>query len=180
MPCQRLLIGLRRWDDPALDGLFYPEDLPDGWRLDFLAGTTSAIWLEPGQVDEDALAVIADAPPSLRVVIEAPEDEAMRASLSVWASAHKERVLALVDAPSELAPGVRHLDHAQIWHPQAEVQDVPVGVIPATADLRALRGWVDAFAEGPAGGGCALFVSGSPPPTGTLENLRTLLEVMGW
>lgn len=180
MPCQRLLIGLRRWDDPALDGLYYPEDLPDSWRLDYLAGTTSAIWLAADQVDEAALAVLADAPPSLRAVIEDPGDEPGRALVSTWASAHAHRLIALLDAPDAVAPGVRHLDSAAVWQPDHPTAGSPVGVIPATRDLRALRGWVDAFAAGPAEGACALFVAGSPPPTGTLENLRTLLEVMGW
>jgi len=181
MPCQRLRFGLKNWAATSLNGSFYPEGLPPEWRLEYMAGLCTAVWLAGDQVGEEALAAIADAAPSVRVVLEWPLSEAGVATLCDWLAEHGERVLAVVaEDDSPVPERFCVVSPAAIWRPNAGVAGSPVGLIPATDNLRELRAWVDTFTSQREGGGCALLIDGDPPSTGTLERLRTLLEVMGW
>jgi hypothetical protein len=71
-----ILIGARGWDYPAWHGGFYPEELPEDWRLTYYNNLLRAV-LVPGEVwsgvTADTVRVwVEDSDPDFRFVVETP------------------------------------------------------------------------------------------------------------
>jgi hypothetical protein len=73
---ESILIGARGWDYPAWHGGFYPQELPDDWRLTYYNNLLPAV-LVPGEAwssaKRDTVRIWAeDSDPAFRFVVETP------------------------------------------------------------------------------------------------------------
>lgn len=169
---------------PLWQGDYYPNDLPDDWRLDYYANDYSAVLL-PAQVLSQGWLQEIDWPEGLKTVVEiAPEDPGRED----WPLIHS-RLQKLQSQGAVIVGSDRRshtLEQAGLsivyWH------DYPEGVklaqvsenhqiihreIPEAADLRELRQWLerlDADRE------IWLFLDAAPE---VLARVRVLLELMG-
>ncbi len=159
-----LHIGIRERRSAALVESYFPHDMPEDWRMDYLASVTNALWLRDGDDDsEELLQAAADAP--LPVFLAVEGGDALPEVVRAWHDDNPEHIVALVSG--------------DVWRPDSGVSKASVGLIPASDQPAVLRGWIEAFAAQAPEGAAALFIDGDPPSTATLDRVQSLAEMMG-
>ncbi len=184
MPDSRTVIHLcaRGWAHAGWRGGFYPDDLPETWRLSYYANEFSGVlvpedaWREAG---ETALAGWAEDVPELfrfyleRVSSLPDEEDARRARclgahFAGWVVPARES-----DRPRDGVEPCRLLDapvSAKAWRLHQL----------AAYDLRSQRGLLETLAvEATPQAELCLFIVGDPPPMETMRTLRQLTELLG-
>ena len=173
MAADEIRVGLRQRNAASLVGSFYPSDMPEDWRPDYLASMTSAVWITPADADAMAmLAAVADSPRPMTALLDGAESDWPEAVRN-WLGEHPDR--ALLREP-ERAGEPAHC----LWHPHGTERGCAIGLVAASDQPAQLRGWIEAFAEQAPAGVALLFVEGERPSTATLDRLQALLELMGW
>lgn len=191
-----IALGAFDWRHALWQGEFYPEDLPDDWRLTYYANAFEALGLAAGDwlhaSPEELSAWVEDTRRGFRIYAELPlhPEAGIEARLAALAPR-----LAAILAPEGCPPGLigQTSRHAPVWAldampglPQvvrslAEAQEAsraPLVVLDgATLDLRAARQAMDAL--GPREG--TLLVRAEPRVMlDALHTLQSLRELMGW
>lgn len=204
-----LFLGSHGWDHAAWQGSYYPDDLPDDWRLSYYANEFSCLL-----VDATAFGVggpldwAADTPDGFRVLVAIESAEAALAPrwadllggrLAAWvlrpAGDDAKTAAAVVAALRPFAPvlmdlaGAPHPDRytqaASIWRPGAQTQSgsCAVGVVDASAPLTpaTLRGHLEAFmAHAARATEAYLCFDGAPPALENLAQAKILAELLGY
>ena len=185
-------IGVIGWDR---EDTYYPEDLPEDWRLAYYANEHDSVWI-PGEAWlgerwPDTAAWHEDADEAFRFV--AVFDERHRALPDPGAIgralAPLGEQLAVVIAPGPVyallfdgqppLPGMQHVAPGQLWSPGTEIATGAVaGRVEASAldSPRAMRAVLEGFAAAGRDGRVFLGVNG---PLSAIDDLRTLARLMG-
>lgn len=163
-----LFIGIRERRAEALVGGYFDEGMPEDWRMDYLATTTTALWLDVHDDDaETVLSAIDGAPREVALVL-ATHGKAVPDAIRDWRAERSEQfVFEVSDADGA------------VWRPDSGVEGARVGLIPASDQPATLRAWIEAFAGQAPPGAAVLLVDGDPPSTATLDRVQTLAELMG-
>jgi len=195
-----LRVGTRGWDHPAWHGRFFPADLPEEWRLTYYAAAAQAVlvpreqWAEAGEPAWQAWA--RDVPPVFRFYLEldgAGDLDAAgrcaaelgdRAGGLLLLRADGPRPTSAGHLPLFLPPGVEASRDARFWTDPERLEVGPAAAVvvlrAAGLSLRDLRAVLDAFGRRrDAGWGQALFIADPAPDGAPLDELRTLVELMG-
>lgn len=162
----RIDIAALGWDHPEWYGPFFPEDLPEDWRLDYYANefravaVPAAMWQEAG--DEEVAAWLDAVPEGFAFFLEVPGPTA--------AARLAEVAAALGDCLGGLfGPGAQG--------PAALPEGAVVRWRDAPADPAALRSAVEALAA--RGGPGLLLFDGRPPDVGAMRTAVTVAELLG-
>lgn len=159
-----LHIGIRARRSAALVESYFPHDMPEDWRMDYLASVTNALWLKDGDDDsEELLQAATDAPRPVFLAVEG--GDALLDAVREWQHENPKHIVVAVSG--------------DVWRPDSGVTGVSVGLIPASDQPAVLRGWIETFAAQAPDGVAALFIDGEPPSTATLDRVQSLVDMMG-
>ena len=161
-----LWVGALEWRHPGWHGLWYPEDLPQEWRLAYYANEFPALLVMVNAGEEEAPEAWSDElPDRFRLLL-----------AGAGAPALAERAAA---ALGERFGGV--VVEATLWRPGAP-PPAPArhGVVPAGPHTpAALRAMLEAFIAQCPPGERHLFVEGSPPSLEVMRNLQLVAQMLG-
>ena len=160
MTVPRMIVGACGWDHDGWSGTFYPDDLPQEWRLSYYANEfsgvliPSAVWGSGGEALWGGWQD--DVPEDFLFYLEQPAVSAQLEMMSRCGRAlGRQYAASLAAGESVLAP------------------DDP-------SDLRQLRQRLQALAADAQPGRIpALFLTGKPPDIGRLREVRLLAELAG-
>ncbi len=178
----RLLLGTCHWAHPAWLQTYYPDDLPEDWRLSYYANDCDCLllpaedWCGAGRAQ--LLTALEDAPQDLVWFLEIPSDVAALATplTQLLAPFDGLNLVALVGEPlAELARLPQwQADGRDRWtDPQNGYQLQRWRL--ASADLRTLR----AHAEQLTGNARAIVIDGGDSSPDIVPEMRTMLGLMG-
>jgi hypothetical protein len=202
-----LLLGARGWEHTSWDVDFYPEDLPEEWRLGYYANEFQAVmvpvlrWTESGP--EELGQWREEVPQGFRFYFEVDDSGRIGAWMQRWGEP-------LCEVLASLACGMVAPDFLTAASVEAACPGIPVykpvqagagagglyvgdGLTGAGAgdllcidscdrpDLRRLRTQVEELVlrSGQDQGPAALIYTGDQVPMGSLEQARTLLQLLG-
>jgi len=200
-----LIVGARGWEHPGWQGSYYPDDLPEDWRLAYYANdfrgvlVPASFWTGDRPPDWHSLAE--DTSDPFRFFLELPAEPVARnramERLSVCAQTLGARLgsLLVADVSQDWIDGLgaRHrrlcplsasgTDSAH-WAldpspGEAARLEVALLSVSALSDMRRLRSVIEALAAAPVGGPKAILLTGSPPDSRALDRLKTLVRLMG-
>ena len=164
-----LRIGARGWRHPGWKAGFFPDDLPEEWRLGYYANEFSAVllpaerWLAVGEAELEEWAE--EVHEGFRFVLESD-------------GASTERLAAAREALGERLGG--WLQGGGIWRPEGAVVGSRVGLLPpGPHGPRQLRDWLEPFVAQAPKGARYLFLEGEAPDCETLRALVTLRDLIG-
>ena len=178
-PPRALLLGTAGLAPADWAGSYYPDDLPEDWRLGYYANDCDCVLLMPHDwraLDAAAFAeALADTPDGFRCFIATGSGDAAAAA-AVAAAVGDPRIVLLVDRAD---PAVTHL-------PQWPLDDDDRWCDPQRRRC-VVRWWLDDFdlralrrrADGLDRRAEALIIDGPCGDPGRVGELRTLLELMG-
>lgn len=190
----RLSLGALGWRHEQWSGSFYPEDLPADWRLTYYSNEFPLVLVpQPDWSSEtDFRAWVGDVHPHFRFLLEyrSNPDVLVRAVEGLGAAcagAVARNVPEAVDA----LPCPLYLDDAgdapggaaaqPVWRPHRVCGQSRLALLDAeeVADLRALRGVIEAFAEqAPAGEQLMMILEGQPPPVRRLREAEIIAGLL--
>lgn len=173
-PPRRLLLGTVAWDRPDWRAAYYPQDLPDAWRLAYYANDCDCLMLAAGDwcaLDDESLA---EAGAVLRYLLLAPRQ---------WTDSHSACLARFDPARSVLLGAVPAalVGDREVWPERAPdrwCSDAGEGVERWALDefdLRALRARAATLDHRTR----ALCIDGPAASPGRIAELRTLLELLG-
>jgi uncharacterized protein YecE (DUF72 family) len=134
------LLGAKDWRHPEWSGQFYPEDMPEDWRLAFYATQFSCVWLSH-EAWRDAQATdvadwIGEVPPGFLFLLDCPDLDT-------------DRLDTLIDAAQGHAIAMTNSDRRIIWFnagtdlsilaEQLKARTPPVYLISQDADLEKIE-----------------------------------------
>lgn len=194
-------VGIFDWCEFAKTSGFYPEDLPDEWRLDFYSNEFHSACL--------ALKCIAEQPQRLRDWSE-DLDPGFELSIAVQTSLelqvllelcaedwlqlhflildgyprdqllHDERALLLLERTG-MNTTERIIELSTAWMPGCSGQvHAPLALMPGGATIRQYRAWVEQWLQSSSQEYLTLWFRGDSADYGTLADSRTLVELMGF
>ena len=155
----RLIVGARGWDHSAWNGAFYPEDLPEDWRLSYYSNEFRGVLL-PESVWQTA----------------GPRE------IASWCDDVADGFLFFLQASDPLAAGPQAETYRVLFGSHW-------GGVPATAgsvmsadeewDLRGLRKRLENLMAQPQGVAVpGFFISGSPPDIDHLREVKMLADML--
>lgn len=156
----RLLIGAYGWQQPPMIEQFYPEDMPEEWRLSFYANEFPAVLVpfDEWSVVEDELEEWLDVPEGFRFFLEAGE------------AGYGQRQDKVIQQLGEYFAGLVT---------ELEGLDEATGVAVIDPRSRSLRGWKDWLEQhGPSLR--AVFLKNETLRYSELRDLSSLLELMNF
>ena len=185
---QSMCLGSRGWRHESWDEDFYPDDLPEDWQLSYYANEFSTVlipadyWLAD---DIDLDDWCEDVPESFVFYLEYPGAESQAAFNKLCGRLGHQLGGVLVEASDDLPVGIPVYYRSelgrdrQIWQP-GNAASSGVGMIKlAGADMKTCRAWLEQFDRACAGNLAALLVSDNDVDIKKLQELKTLIELMG-
>ena len=198
-----LLLGARDWEHPSWGVDFYPEDLPADWRLSYYANEFQAVmvptarWM--GSSPEDLRQWQEEVPQGFRFYFEVDDGGQVEAWMQHWGEplcdVLASPVCALVATDSLVADSTESAcPGSRVYRPASAT--VRTGVMfvredgagdllcidgSDVPDLRQLRELVERLVSMPGRdlAPAALIYTGDPVPLVSLEEARTLLQLLG-
>ncbi len=148
------LLGAIGWDHPAWNGVFYPQDLPPEWRLNYYSTAFECVYLPY-----------------------ASWHAASAESLAEWRHATREPFRFLLETPPTPSAHDAALlaalgEKALLVHPR---QGPPLIWLEPGANLRQLAQTLQALEASP-----PVYLVSASADYVQLEQVRTLLEVLGY
>ncbi len=176
------------WDYPAWMGDFYPDDLPDEWRLTYFANEFSGVLIpraEWEQADAEQFKTWVDeVSDSFRFYLELDSTVATQVCLLTG------RALGAALGGFVVPPGIEQSDLGGLpvfvgTDSTHELEKVvkPAIIMKSNAlgGLREQREWLETLVTKlPPAIDVPFFIAGAPPSIGLLRNLRQLVQLMGY
>jgi len=176
------------WEIPGWERAFYPEGLPEDWRLTYFANEFPAVLVPSGHWTRAGDAAIrawsADVHENFRFYLEDPEAGSAPEVREGAVAALGTRFAGWVTAPgrASVPAGTRPCFE---WRGEAGTS-LPAGRLPAWRippalgdHLRAARAWLEALAAGSAGGRGLLLLRGEALGPDDLRRWWDLLRLLG-
>lgn len=175
------------WDYSDWLGAFYPDDLPDDWRLTFYANEFPGVlvpetdWLEADSAELAAWA--ADVEEGFRFYLEITQADNFDACQQ-RASDLGELIGGIILVNGTSLPGLLNYPVYQaVYAGETFGNEVPAAVILAShalGDLKSQRDLLQRLvANAPPGRNLPLFVQGHPPSIEAIRNLHQLAQLLG-
>jgi hypothetical protein len=182
------IVTPRGWWDLADAASFYPEDLPEDWRLSFFANAFNAVLL-PQQVwteaDQASWATWRDdVTPRFRFVAEVAAAATPQHDAAALQHALGEHLSHWIDTRAEPADGPSGADQLGVLRCRAAAQagrtdDYALSVPGSrSTDLRAARHWLEGISDQRGGRAPAVVVL-THPTSDTLGAWQRLIELLG-
>lgn len=183
-----LQIGSIGWQHAHWDTAFYPEDLPADWRLTYYANEFSCVLLPLAALvaEELDVAQLCDDVPDGFTFYLLHEDAPWSSQLDDLAGAFGDRLGAIINdgglTPDTDLPVLQlHAGNTAgaVWTVD-QAAGSGVGMLALEEpDPRRWRGQLEAFRDQSDGNLRALFVSDQHPNMAAMQQLKTLVELMG-
>jgi len=178
------------WEHPGWSGSYYPEDLPDDWRLDFYANEFRAVVVPAARwradAAEAAVAWYEDTPAGFNFFLEVPSEEAARSRMEAAVAVLGPKVAGLLLRGGAEAGTLAERYPVCPLAGEGTVRADSRGAGPLAvarwgpergADAAALRPMVDSLA-GRAPTALLLF-EGNPPDVQAMGTARTIIQLLG-
>ena len=184
--------GSYDWRWPQWNGIYYPDDLPEDWRLSYYANEFDTVllpedvWQGRREALNDCMAelpsdftvwlelmnpTISDIPFALSSVA----GVLYRGTERVAVNVHENRAVVASSAEPEGMP--------RCWSPQREIGSdlAPVALVPAEAiaSPRQLRTWVEGLAKLAGDRESYLIFEGTPPSLEWMDQAKTIARLLG-
>ncbi len=193
-------IGLYDWIKFPQKNNFYPEDLPRQWQLSFFANEFESACLDLSSVTLENELVI-------EWVEDLPEN--FELSLVVDLSAQSEQLKEIVEqsdlnlkylllnlpnrdillqnnihkkvlSQTGISKPDQIIDTASFWRPDARTKSSCIAMFPDIDDKRLYRDWIELWLNNNSQQELTLWLDGANARYSTLNDLRTLVELMGY
>ncbi|MDH5185162.1 MAG: hypothetical protein OEX12_14870 [Gammaproteobacteria bacterium] len=203
-----VMIGACGWEHPAWDEVFYPDDLPEDWRMGFYSNEFPVLQLPLSRImaaPEDELDEwLEDSHEGFRLVVELESTLDSRAEARLLALQHRLLALILSDeaisvpeslsslpclwAPREDNACELHLQagRGQIWTGESSpCWDERLAIVCLQSgdykDMKQLKQLLLSCAPAlEEGRTLVLLFAGDPPDVQLMQNARTLTELLGF
>jgi hypothetical protein len=192
MSAARLAVGMWGWLEEPWTAGFYPEDLPEDWRLAYYANefsrayVPSSYWIGPGGRALEPWA--AEVPAAFRFVLEWPA-RWDRQQVSARLAPLLPSIAALVTPAGQgigegAVDGLPLTPAEAIWTPQRRCRSMPCGLgllqIDAPVPAAVLKDWIaDLAAQGAPGETLTIIFAGDGHALDAARQARTIAELMG-
>jgi len=183
-------VGVFDWQGFACDGGFYPEDLPQEWRLQFYSNefATACIDLNAWMSGEHDCETFEDLRDSFELSLAVRDESALRHAETL-SSQCQLRLHALINDDAESCPlaasplaGSSWQCRSTLWTPASTLaRSSSIALLPGAQGLRQYRGWIEQWlATAPPGDRLSLWLDGANTDYKTLADCRQLVELMGF
>ena len=199
---QTIKVGVHDWSRFANDQSFYPEDLPEEWRLSYFANefASACLRLTDTEDAEHLHELCEDLPQAFEVsfvihnssqlatVIELVAEHGFTLG-SLLLEATESDILLQIEQRKSLLWGAdytgkgRYHQADAIWTPQHAHRISDLALLPQQSDMRQYRFWIEQWLQQnvqPESGELELWLEGAEASYKTLHELRTLVEIMGY
>ncbi len=175
-------VGVYDWAHFATDDGYYPDDLPEEWRLGYYANEfeTACIRLTAQMLQQtDDLEWLEDLAPGFRLYFDTPPEISRKSELLPQLNIFKT-----VISESAIATQAHFVDVAACcWTPQSQKTSA-FALLPGNADIKAYRRWIEQWMEPAAQKDSQqeafLWLQGAQARYSRLSEIRSLVELMGY
>ena len=186
-----LLVGAYGWKHGSWNDGFYPEDLPQDWQLTYYANEFSTVLVPASYYldeDFDIEDLVEDVPEEFVFYLEYPEDESL-----------KPRFISICEKCGDYLAGIVSQQNInmnaavpvylcgngistgqQVWVPGSNSSSGVAMLTLGEESVKTWRGWLEQFNQTCDGNLKAVFVSDEIIDMGKLQELKTLVELMGF
>ncbi len=192
-------VGLYDWTEfPSISG-FYPDDLPEEWKLSFFANEFSSVCISLCNTFNEALLLewVEDLPEEFQLSFELNELSQLKA-LSTLLEQTAMEIDYLIVEPSEQQNWLKNnayqsvltradmidssqiLSRLSIWTPDNKIESSAIALLPDIDDKRIYRQWIELWLENNGQQELTLWIDGKTARYSTISDLRILVELMGY
>ena len=193
-------VGVYGWSGFAPGHSFYPEDMPDEWRLAFYANEfeSACVDLTRGGPDSDTLAewvedlpgdfelsFVVSASAQVDAILELIEQQLLQPRWLVVddraGELNADEVLQHIENHVASSAPPRLLRRSRIWRPDHPVDSSVIALLPAAATNAEYRAWIEQWLPTTDADQAQALTLWCDADTGyaRLAELRTLVELMG-
>lgn len=189
-PSPGLRLGANGWKHDNWSGDFYPLDLPDDWRLTYYANEFSCVLVPAAdwQDEPEPEHWLDEVPETFLFYLQASVQDVQQAQLARTAQSLGSQFGGIVaDRPvAGIEPGLQFCHEPAgravqgIWTPNHDT-DSPLALVSLQqADVRVWRHWLEQFSHRNGGNLTALLVSDYDVNMRRMQQLKALMEMMGF
>jgi len=189
-PSTGLRIGAVGWQHAGWHQGFYPDDLPEDWQLSYYANEFSTVLVPADywQGDGDADELLEQVPDSFLFYLQCSDEPGACEALLAVGEQLGAQFGGLLTRQPLASPAIGNIyssaaadDSEQaIWTPGNQARS-GIGVLSlGDADIKTWRHWLEQFARCSGGNLAALLVSDDEVSMPQLQQLKTLVELMGF
>jgi len=186
-----LRLGAFGWKHPDWRNDFYPDDLPEDWQLSYYANEFSCVLVPASywaQQPLDVEQMLDDVPDDFVFYLQGPTNHDEQTALRDVIDQLGQRLGGIItDRPLASVGSELQYCYAQpsdqargIWTPHHPASSGVAVLSLQQSDIRTWRRWLERFSESAGGDLKALLVSDDEPEMQQLQQLKTLLELMGF
>jgi len=188
-----LKLGCYGWNHAHWAGRYYPDDLPEDWRLSYYANDYSCVLVPANYcLQDDIEDWLDEVHETFKFFMEWPQAIALQQQVILAGKKLQSQLGGIViqQAPIEMATQVRHvaqffMQHTdttkKIWQPEVSYSS-GVGLLDSinNINLRQQRVWLEAFDAASAHQAQNLFIKDTHCDHRQLDDMAKLIELLGY
>jgi len=195
---KNIKVGIFDWVQFPQENNFYPEDLPQDWRLSYFSNEfeTACIDLASPSLHPDLLTEWVDELPDsfelcfvlsrlshLEQLTELVDQVAVKINYLIVNSQQQNN--AFINDVFESVQDWKYrpqqvISVLSLWTPETPLKPSNIALMPAVDDMRLYREWIELWLEENNQQELSLWLDGDSATYSTLGQLRTLVELMGY
>mgnify|MGYP001033644712 CR=1 FL=1 len=195
-----ITLGVSNWQDFAADGGYYPDDLPQDWKLSYFANEFSSAclnlsaetmdidWLQQqvdGLSEDFELSLAFSGLPQLDQWLNHLPQLSIKLHTLILPPTAFEQLLRDESRLSRLrasgiAPARQLMAHNRLWSPDKPSAQCRIALFPAQDDMKQYRVWIERWVGNRPELCETLWLQGETANYSQLTKLRTLLELLGY
>ena len=207
MVAENMFIGCYGWRHSAWRGSFYPDDLPEDWQLAYYSNEFNCVLVPAGDwIKNEGFDLgdsLEDSAEGFRVIVECPPSVASDADeFSLFCAqvnelgAHAGGVLLLQSSLASIKDGqlsalpalaplycrniTSTIEKLQpVWQPEAPIMSSLAILDRPLTDLKQVRAWLESFVSEQSHGVKTVIYQQPEPIIEQLQQMKTLVEIMG-